>query len=120
MPDVMTDPGGLSNHDGCNAKVARTNAAGVELLARYRDGCLDELWLDHDLGGDDTIWPVVEILEQAAFEKRPSEIGVINAHSAPTRTVPGRLRRVLRHWNYRVHVPSDSTDVGYRDRPAAS
>ena len=34
--------------DGRNAEVARTSAAGVEILDRYRDRHLDELWLDHD------------------------------------------------------------------------
>ncbi|PZG13028.1 hypothetical protein C1I95_24545 [Micromonospora craterilacus] len=105
--------------DGRNAEVARTSAAGVELLNRYRDGCLDELWLDHDLGGDDTIWPVVEILEQAAFEKRPFDIGVINVHSANPVGV-AKIAQVLRHWGYRVHVASGSTDVGYLGGPTVS
>ena len=41
--------------DGRRADVARTNAAGADLLNRHRDQRLDELWLDHDLGADDTI-----------------------------------------------------------------
>ena len=105
--------------DGRGAEVARTSAAGVRLLRRYRDRFLDELWLDHDLGGDDTIWPVVEILEQAAFEKRPFDVGVINVHSAN----PGgaaKIAQVLRHWGYRVRVASGSADVGYLDGPTAS
>ncbi|MEO3926630.1 cyclic-phosphate processing receiver domain-containing protein [Micromonosporaceae bacterium B7E4] len=105
--------------DGRSAEVARTSAAGVELLGRYRDEFLDELWLDHDLGGDDTIWPVVEILEQAAFEKRPFHIGVINVHSAN----PGgaaKIAQVLRRWGYRVHVAPGSTEVGYLDGPRVS
>ncbi|MEU1965892.1 cyclic-phosphate processing receiver domain-containing protein [Micromonospora sediminicola] len=104
--------------DGRSAEVARTSAAGVELLHRYRDGRLDELWLDHDLGGDDTIWPVVEILEQAAFHERPFDIGVVVVHSSN----PGgaaKVAQVLRHWGYRVHVASGSPDVGYGDRPPA-
>nr|WP_071808555.1 cyclic-phosphate processing receiver domain-containing protein [Couchioplanes caeruleus] len=40
--------------DGRPAKVARTSSAGVELLDRHRSYRLDELWLDHDLGDDDT------------------------------------------------------------------
>ena len=52
--------------DGRPAEVARTSSAGVELLDRHRSHRLDELWLDHDLGDDDTIWPVVEVLERAA------------------------------------------------------
>ncbi|WP_433261563.1 cyclic-phosphate processing receiver domain-containing protein [Micromonospora vinacea] len=102
--------------DGRSAEVARTSAAGVRLLHRYRDGRLDELWLDHDLGEDDTIWPVVEVLERAAFEGRPYDIGVIKVHSAN----PGgasRIAQVLRHWGYRVHVASGSSDVGYLELP---
>ncbi|WP_344646967.1 cyclic-phosphate processing receiver domain-containing protein [Cryptosporangium japonicum] len=68
--------------DGRPAEVARTSSAGVELLERHRGHRLDELWLDHDLGGDDTIWPVVEVLERAAFEGRPFDIGVVVVHSA--------------------------------------
>src|SRR4051812_20467094 len=68
--------------DGRRAQVARTSAAGVELLVQYRDRRLDELWLDHDLGADDTVWPVVELLERAAFDDRRFDIGVINVHSA--------------------------------------
>ncbi|MEV6705455.1 cyclic-phosphate processing receiver domain-containing protein [Micromonospora wenchangensis] len=102
--------------DGRNAEVARTSAAGVELLSRYQDGRLDELWLDHDLGGDDTIWPVVEILERAAFEKRPLDIGVIKVHSANP-SGAAKIVQVLRHWGYRVHVASGSTEVGYLDAP---
>ncbi|SCF05784.1 hypothetical protein GA0070612_3406 [Micromonospora chokoriensis] len=60
--------------DGRSAAVARTSAAGVDLIDRYRGRRLDELWLDHDLGGDDTIWPVVEVLERAAFDERPFDV----------------------------------------------
>lgn len=105
--------------DGRRAEVARTSAAGVELLTRYRDGRLDELWLDHDLGGDDTIWPVVEVLEQAAFDDRPFNIGVVVVHSAN----PGGAARtalVLRRWGYRVRVASGCSDVGYNKGPPAS
>ena len=70
------------------------------------------MWLDHDLGEDDTIWPVVEVLERAAFENRPFDIGVINVHSANPAGA-AKIAQVLRHWGYRVHVASGSTDVGY-------
>lgn len=105
--------------DSRRAEVARTSAAGVELLTRHRDGRLDELWLDHDLGGDDTIWPVIEVLEQAAFDDRPFNIGVVVVHSAN----PGgaaRIALVLRRWGYRVRVASGCSDIGYDKRPPAS
>ncbi|MCN0179099.1 cyclic-phosphate processing receiver domain-containing protein [Salinispora arenicola] len=102
--------------DGRSAQVARTSAAGVALLDRYRGGRLDELWLDHDLGGDDTIWPVVEVLEQAAFTERPFDIGVIKVHSANP-CGAAKIAQVLRHWGYHVHVASGSWDVGYLEHP---
>lgn len=102
--------------DGRGAQVARTSAAGVELLDRCRERRLDELWLDHDLGGDDTIWPVVAVLERAAFDKRPFDVGVINVHSANPAGA-AKIAQVLRHWGYRVRVASGSTDVGYLDGP---
>ncbi|MGW3892311.1 cyclic-phosphate processing receiver domain-containing protein [Micromonospora chokoriensis] len=103
--------------DGRSAAVARTSAAGVELLDRYRGRRLDELWLDHDLGGDDTIWPVVEVLERAAFDERPFDVGVINVHSANPAGA-AKVAQVLRRWGYRVRVASGCTDVGYLDSPA--
>ncbi len=50
-------------------------------------GRIDELWLDHDLGycpehGVETIMPVVTILEKAAFEGHPYDIGKIWVHTA--------------------------------------
>lgn len=89
--------------DGRTAQVARTSAAGVELLSRYRDLRLDELSLDHDLGQDDTIWPVVEVLERAAFEERPFDIGVIIIHSANP-TGAAKIAQVLRRWGYHVRI----------------
>jgi hypothetical protein len=103
--------------DGRKAQVARTSAAGIELLDRYRDLRLDQLWLDHDLGQDDTIWPVVEMLERAAFEDRPFDISVIIVHSANPAGA-AKIVQVLRHWGYHVQVMSGSPHVGYLDGPA--
>lgn len=103
--------------DGRKAEVARTSAAGVLLLDQYRGRRLDELWLDHDLGGDDTIWPVVELLERAAFEGRPLDVGVVYVHSANPVGVT-QIVQVLRNWGYHVQAAPGSTDVGYLDQPA--
>ncbi|MFG1761456.1 cyclic-phosphate processing receiver domain-containing protein [Micromonospora echinofusca] len=105
--------------DGRSAGVARSSAAGVELLDRYRGQRLNELWLDHDLGGDDTIWPVVEVLERAAFEDRRFDIGVVYVHSANPAGAT-KIVQVLGHWGYQVHVASGSTDVGYLDGTASA
>ncbi|SDY48422.1 hypothetical protein SAMN05444365_102403 [Micromonospora pattaloongensis] len=100
--------------DGRSAEVARSSAAGVALLERHRDERLDELWLDHDLGDADTIWPVVEVLERAAFDGRPFDIGVIHVHSANP-TGAGKMVQALQRWGYRVRIASGSAAVGYLD-----
>lgn len=100
--------------DGRPAVVARTSADGVALLDRYRDQRLDELWLDHDLGGEDTIWPVVEVLERAAFEERPFDVGVILIHSANP-SGAAKMAQALRHWGYVVRLAAGSAAVGYLD-----
>jgi hypothetical protein len=105
--------------DGRSADVARTSAAGVRLLESRRHERLDELWLDHDLGGDDTIWPVVEILERAAFDGRPYDVGVINIHSANPAGAT-KMAQALRHWGYRVRSASGSADVGYLAQPGTT
>ena len=102
--------------DGRAADVARTSSAGVELLDRHRGHRLDELWLDHDLGDDDTIWPVVEVLERAAFEGPPFDIGVVVVHSANPAGA-AKMAQALRRWNYPVRVASGHPAVGYLDGP---
>ena len=98
--------------DGRAAEIARTSAEGVEALHRHREARIDELWLDHDLGGDDTIWPVVEVLEMAAFEGRPFDIGVVLVHSA---NPPGvaKMLQALRRWGYEVRATTGSPQVAY-------
>jgi hypothetical protein len=98
--------------DGRMAQVARTSAEGIEALERHRGLRLDELWLDHDLGGDDTIWPVVEVLERAAFEGRQFDVGVVYIHSA---NPPGaaKIMQTLRRWGYNVRSAAGSPNVGY-------
>jgi hypothetical protein len=105
--------------DNRDAEVARTSAAGVALLHRYRDERVDELWLDHDLGEDDTIWPVIETLERSAFEEHPFNIGIIQIHSANPAGA-GKMLQALQRWGYRVRVATGSAEVGYRDQPTAS
>ncbi|WP_244454026.1 cyclic-phosphate processing receiver domain-containing protein [Micromonospora echinofusca] len=99
--------------DGRVAQVARTSKAGIEALDRYRGHRLDELWLDHDLGEDDTIWPVVERLEQAAFEGQPFDIGVVYIHSANPAGA-AKMTQALRRWGYHVRPAAGSPHVGYQ------
>jgi hypothetical protein len=103
--------------DGRRAKVARTSMAAVELLDAHRGLRLDELWLDHDLGADDTVWPVVEVLERAAFDGNPFDVGVIVVHSANPAGA-AKIAQVLRHWGYPVRVAPGHPDLGYLDHHA--
>jgi hypothetical protein len=68
--------------DGRPCQVARSSRQGVDLLTELQASRIDDLWLDHDLGGEDTIWPVIEMLEQAALAGCPWEIGVLHVHAA--------------------------------------
>jgi prepilin-type processing-associated H-X9-DG protein len=88
------------------------SAARDELLDRHRDQQPDELWLDHDLGEGDTIRPVVEILERARL--RAAQLRRRQRQLPPNR-LARKNGRLLRHWAYRVHTVSGSTNVGYLD-----
>ncbi len=82
--------------DGRSCQVARSSAAAVDLLRDHRAQRIDELWLDHDLAGDDDIWPVVRLLEDAHLRGKPFDIGVINVHasrSGPAHQMLVTLRR---------------------------
>ncbi|MGW2872805.1 cyclic-phosphate processing receiver domain-containing protein [Kitasatospora sp. NPDC001225] len=92
-------------------RIARTSREGTRLLEEHRDGFIDELWLDHDLGGDDTVMPVVALLEEAAFEGRPFRIGTVYVHSANP-VGSASVVRSLTRWNYRVRRASAQDPVG--------
>ncbi|MFD8423815.1 cyclic-phosphate processing receiver domain-containing protein [Streptomyces sp. NPDC059466] len=82
-------------------RIARSSGEGVKLLQEHRDSLIDELWLDHDLGGDDSILPVVTLLEEAAFNGRPFRIGTVYVHSANPIGAETVVRSLTR-WNYQV------------------
>ncbi|MFF2367924.1 cyclic-phosphate processing receiver domain-containing protein [Streptomyces sp. NPDC058122] len=82
-------------------RIARTSREGIQLLEEHRQSFVDELWLDHDLGGDDTIMPVVTLLEEAAFNGRPFQIGTVFVHSANPIGAETVIRSLAR-WSYRV------------------
>ncbi|MFC5666522.1 cyclic-phosphate processing receiver domain-containing protein [Kitasatospora misakiensis] len=86
-------------------RIARTSCDGVQLLEEHRDSFIDELWLDHDLGGEDTIMPVVALLEEAAFAGRPFRIGTVFVHSANPVGAQAVVRSLTR-WSYRVRRAS--------------
>ena len=81
--------------------VARTSADAVALLRSLRGRHIAHLWLDHDLIGDDDIWPVVRLLEDAHLRGEPLDVGLVHVHAA--RTGPARRMVVsLRRAGYPV------------------
>ncbi len=71
-----------SFRDGRPCQVARSSAAAVELLRDLRGQRIDELWLDHDLVADDTVWPVVRLLEDAHLAGECFGIGLVQVHAS--------------------------------------
>ncbi|MFJ9350994.1 cyclic-phosphate processing receiver domain-containing protein [Streptomyces sp. NPDC101237] len=82
-------------------RIARTSDEGIQLLQEHHDRYIDELWLDHDLGGDDSILPVVTLMEEAAFNGHPFRIGTVFVHSANPIGAETIVRSLTR-WQYHV------------------
>lgn len=59
------------------------------------------------------------LLERAAFDGRPFDIGVITIHSANPAGA-AKMAQALRHWGYRVRIASGTTDLGYFGGPTAT
>jgi hypothetical protein len=60
--------------------IARTSQQALDILAQRNDW--DELWLDHDLGGDDTIMVVVDYLSEKAFLDEPVNVDMVFIHTS--------------------------------------
>lgn len=65
--------------------VLRSSADAVAYLAALGGGPIDELWLDHDLTGDDTVQPLVDLLLDRARAGEPFTIANIQVHSSNIR-----------------------------------
>lgn len=90
-----------SFRDGRTCRIARSSADGVALLTELRRQRIDHLWLDHDLAGDDRIWPVVHFLDDAALAGEPFDVGVVHVHAS--RALPAHEMVIsLRRAGYRV------------------
>jgi hypothetical protein len=68
--------------DGRPALIARSSQDALKLLDDLGDARIDDFWLDHDLVGDDTIRPVVDLLVQLAKTRTPLNVGQIHVHSS--------------------------------------
>lgn len=81
------------------AVYARTSTEAIPLL----DQSWDSVWFDHDLGGDDTIGPVLDAIAEAAFHGNPYQFrtGIVHTSNPPGRDM---IARTLRRWGYLVQV----------------
>jgi hypothetical protein len=62
--------------------VARSSQEALKLLEGLGDRRIDHLWPDHDLGGDDTIHPVIDPLVGLARTRSPLNVGLVHIHTA--------------------------------------
>lgn len=106
-----------SFRDGRPCLVARSSAAGVDLLRSLGQQRIDELWLDHDLAGDDTVWPVV--VELAARRYDVGRVYVHAARSGPAMRVKAALVAAdylaqrsydLTLWRHEVSYPAGTME----------
>lgn len=70
-----------SFRDGRACLIARTSADGVALRRDLHGRHIDDLWLDH-VAGNDTVWPVVHLLEDMSLDGRPFDIGLLHVHAS--------------------------------------
>ena len=77
--------------DGRPARIARSSAGGLALLRELTGQRIDVLWLDHDLGGDDTIMPVIDWL----VHERPT-VELVQLHTANVSALQGMKQPLLK------------------------
>ena len=93
--------------DGITVELHRSLADGLAALKGYAEAGsrIDELWLDHDLGesddangfGFDTIMPLVEWLEEEAYNGRVMDIGHVFVHTSNWAAAP-RMVAALKNY----------------------
>lgn len=89
--------------------VARTSVDALNILKTDTQVSFDEIWFDHDLGGDDTTMPVVDYLCYLSAHDTPASVGRFVVHSANpvgVRTILASFRR------YYPQVPTLRVDYG--------
>lgn len=62
--------------------IARTSQEALDFLKANEDKHFSEIWLDHDLGADDTIMRVVDYLNERAFFSNHVDVDVIYIQSS--------------------------------------
>jgi len=75
---IVVDDSRSTNH---LLRICRTSQSAVEVLGTY-DLHWDQVWLDHDLGGDDTTMAVVDYIIFRHDEGNPISVGNYIIHSS--------------------------------------
>lgn len=78
--DDVREPTDIYHLAGKDWIIARTSSAALEIL--YSCVEIKNLSLDHDLGGEDTIEPILTYLQKMAFEGHINLPRYIRGHSA--------------------------------------
>jgi hypothetical protein len=64
------------------ALIARSSQDALRLLEQLGPKRIDHLWLDHDLGGEDTIRPVIDLMLHMANTGHPLNVAEVHIHTA--------------------------------------
>lgn len=99
---LIDDLRNFRNNPAGELLIARNSQEGLDLISQ---GEWDFVWLDHDLGGADTINPVIEFLAEQSFLGKPVRIQTIYIHTSNPAGASSMLS-VLRKYDYhavRIH-----------------
>lgn len=78
---LIDDERNFRDTPAADVVVLRTSSDALTWL-RQNTLPISQLWLDHDLGGDDTIIPVIHFLEEQYFLGSPVDIDTVFVHTA--------------------------------------
>lgn len=102
---LIDDLRNFRNNPAGELLIARTSQAGLDLISQ---GEWSAVWLDHDLGGADTITPIIDFLAEQSFLGKPVRIQTIYIHTSNPAGATSMLA-VLRKYGYnavRIHNAS--------------
>lgn len=91
--------------------VARTSQEALDYLKSHEDTHFEQIWLDHDLGADDTIMVVVDYLNERAFFDNHVDVDVIYIQSSNPVGVKQMLAGFNRYGYYAQRVDASTVFV---------
>lgn len=79
--------------------IARTSNEAMKILSQ--GAVFDQIYFDHDLGGDDTSRPIVLYLEEVAYFGNPYPVGEIIVHTSNSTGGDWIMRGLEPYYNIR-------------------